>query len=51
MTLGADPTLNYTATATPLTAPAINRHFFVDESGVMRVEVGAAATPASNPVD
>ena len=51
VTLGADPSLNYTATATPVAAPAVNRHFFVDESGVMRAEVGAAATAASLPLN
>ncbi|HYO62252.1 MAG TPA: prepilin-type N-terminal cleavage/methylation domain-containing protein [Pyrinomonadaceae bacterium] len=51
VTLGADPTLNYTATATPVTAPTVNRHFFVNESGVMRAEVGAAATAVSQAID
>ena len=51
VTLGVNPALNYTATATPLDSPSINRHYFVNESSVLRVEVGAPATAASQVVD
>lgn len=51
VTLGANPALSYTATATPLNEPAINKHFFVNESSILRAEVGAPATAASQIVD
>ncbi|HEX8706649.1 MAG TPA: prepilin-type N-terminal cleavage/methylation domain-containing protein [Pyrinomonadaceae bacterium] len=43
--------LNYEAVADPLDDP-INayQHYFVDASGLMRVEIGATATVASTPV-
>lgn len=49
--LGTDPALSYSATATPLADPAADRYFFMDESGILRVAVGAAATSTSAPVD
>lgn len=49
--IGADPARNYTATATPVFMPASYHHYFVDQSGVLRFSVGAAATVASTPLD
>ena len=41
----------YFATATPLTIGRTgNRHFFVDESGVVRFEAAAPADDTSNPI-
>ena len=48
---GAGPSLNYTATATPVVEPATRRHFFVNQTGIIRASVGAAATSASQPLD
>ena len=47
-TAAAPPT--YTATGTPLGANQGSRNYFVDESGVVRVAQGAAATVASPPL-
>lgn len=42
---------NYEAVADPTVDPAGSlQHFFVNASGVMRVEIGAAATITSNPI-
>ncbi|HVF49432.1 MAG TPA: prepilin-type N-terminal cleavage/methylation domain-containing protein [Pyrinomonadaceae bacterium] len=49
--VGADPARNYTATAVPVFMPESYHHYFIDESGVLRFNVGAAATVASTPVD
>jgi prepilin-type N-terminal cleavage/methylation domain-containing protein len=49
--LGYDATLYYSAAATPAAEPARWLHDFVDASGVMRTELGAAATVASTPLD
>jgi len=44
-------TLNFEAVADPAMDPTnAYQHYFIDASGVMRVQVGAAATAASNPV-
>ena len=51
VTPGADPALSYTASATPLREPSTERHFFINESGILRVAVGGAATSSSTPVD
>jgi len=47
VTLDADPTLNYGATATPLYRPTETEHFFVDATGVIHVQTGAAANAVS----
>jgi type IV pilus assembly protein PilA len=49
--LGYDATLYYSALAAPASEPVRWLHYFVDASGVMRSELGAAATVASNPLD
>ena len=49
MSLGATPT-QFTANATPSSANTGTRGFFVNETGVIRSEAGAAATAASNPL-
>jgi type IV pilus assembly protein PilA len=42
-------TLNYEAVADPVLDPTnAFQHYFIDASGVLRVEVGAAATATSN---
>jgi len=47
----ADPETGYSCTAVPITVNRTgNRHFFVDESGVIRFEPASAATVASPPV-
>jgi type IV pilus assembly protein PilA len=44
-------TLNFEAVADPAMDPTnAYQHYFIDASGVMRVQVGAAATASSNPV-
>ena len=44
-------TLNYEAAADPAQDPAnAYQHYFIDASGVLRVEVGATATATSNPI-
>ncbi|HEX8138267.1 MAG TPA: prepilin-type N-terminal cleavage/methylation domain-containing protein [Pyrinomonadaceae bacterium] len=47
----ADPSLNYGATAAPVYDPTTSRYFFVDATGVIRTEAGAAATNTSVPID
>ena len=47
ITVGADPTRNYTAIATPLYKPTVYHHYFVDDSGVLRSSIGSPATVAS----
>jgi type IV pilus assembly protein PilA len=43
--------LNYEAVADPVLDPTnAYQHYFIDASGVLRVEVGAAATATSNPM-
>jgi prepilin-type N-terminal cleavage/methylation domain-containing protein len=42
---------NYEAVADPVIDPGnVYQHYFIDASGVMRIEVGATATTASAPV-
>ncbi len=44
--------LNYEAVADPTLDPTnAFQHYYIDASAIIRVEVGAAATVASNPVD
>ncbi|HEV7375466.1 MAG TPA: prepilin-type N-terminal cleavage/methylation domain-containing protein [Pyrinomonadaceae bacterium] len=44
-------TLNYEAVADPVLDPAnAYQHYFIDGSGVLRVQIGAGATVASNPI-
>jgi prepilin-type N-terminal cleavage/methylation domain-containing protein len=51
ITLDADPAANYEATATPLYEPAASNHYFVNATGVIRNQAGAAATAASPPLN
>jgi prepilin-type N-terminal cleavage/methylation domain-containing protein len=51
ITLDADPAANYEATATPLYEPAASNHYFVNATGVIRTQAGAAATAASPPLN
>lgn len=51
VTVDADPTLNYDATATPLFEPTISDHFFINATGVIHKQSGApadATSPALN---
>ncbi|HEY0004946.1 MAG TPA: prepilin-type N-terminal cleavage/methylation domain-containing protein [Pyrinomonadaceae bacterium] len=50
VTPAAIPANGYTALATPASAPTIWNHYFVNETGVLRFEKGAAATSVSSPV-
>jgi type IV pilus assembly protein PilA len=44
-------TLNYEAVADPVLDPTSSfQHYYIDASAVIRVEVGATATLASNPI-
>jgi prepilin-type N-terminal cleavage/methylation domain-containing protein len=44
--------LNYEAVADPTLDPSnAYQHYFIDASAIIRVEVGAAATLASDPID
>ncbi len=44
--------LNYEAVADPVLDPSnAYQHYYIDASAIIRVEVGAAATIASSPVD
>ncbi len=44
--------LNYEAVADPVLDPAnVYQHYFIDATAILRVEVGAAATVASTPID
>lgn len=46
-----DPEVGYAATATPITVGRTgNRHFYVDESGVVRFATGVAADDTSDPI-
>ena len=47
---GAAAPPTYTCTATPLATTTGNKYYFVDESGVIRFALGAAATVASTPM-
>ena len=50
---GAAPSIRYTATATPSdpSAATIWRHYFIDQSGIIRYQAGAAAGAASTVID
>lgn len=50
---GADPSARYTATADPSdpTSAAIWRHYFIDQSGVIRWKTGAPADATSGVID
>jgi type IV pilus assembly protein PilA len=39
--------VNYYVTATPATTPTVMRHFYADDSGLIREQLGAAATATS----
>ena len=44
--------LNYEAVADPVLDPRnVFQHYYIDASAILRVEVGAAATVASDPLD
>ncbi len=47
VTVGADPALNYDATATPLYEPTTSSHYFTNATGVIHVQAGAPATVTS----
>ncbi|MBA3768281.1 MAG: hypothetical protein H0W99_15150, partial [Acidobacteria bacterium] len=47
----ADPTLNYEATATPVYQPTTSQYYFVNATGVIHSEAGAAATATSPPLN
>jgi type IV pilus assembly protein PilA len=47
----ADATMDYTAEGVPLNLPAINNHFFVNATGVIRRNAGANANASSTPID
>lgn len=47
LTLGADPTREFSVNATPVITPAIWNHYFIDETGVIRFEAGTAADKTS----
>ena len=47
----ADPTSNYEATGSPLYYPTISHHYFINATGVIHSEAGAAATAASPPLN
>ena len=47
VTPGADPSLSFTVDATPTITPALWNHYFIDQSGLIRSQAGAAATVAS----
>ena len=51
ITLDADPAANYEATATPLYEPAASNHYFINATGVIHTQAGAAATAASPPLN
>jgi type IV pilus assembly protein PilA len=51
VTVDADPTLNYGATATPIYDPTASNHYFTDATGVIHVRPGATATAASPVLD
>lgn len=47
ITLDTDPREGYEATATPLTTPTESQHYFIDRTGLLRYEIGTAATATS----
>jgi type IV pilus assembly protein PilA len=46
-----DATLDYTSEAAPLNLPAVNQFYFVNATGVIRKNQGAAADASSTPID
>ena len=46
-----DATQDYTATAAPMNLPAVNHYFFINATGVIRRNLGAAADATSTPID
>lgn len=44
------PGKRFTATATPVDEPATRTHFFVDDTAVIRFEIGVAANAGSPPI-
>lgn len=46
-----DAALDYTAVAVPMNLPAVNNYFFVNATGVIRKNLGAAADISSTPID
>ncbi|HEX8775197.1 MAG TPA: prepilin-type N-terminal cleavage/methylation domain-containing protein [Pyrinomonadaceae bacterium] len=50
ITVDADPTLNYEATATPAFQPTSSEHYFIDASGVIHAQSGAPADANSPPL-
>lgn len=46
----ADPASNYEATAMPNYQPTISQYYFINATGVIHTEAGAAATEASPPL-
>jgi prepilin-type N-terminal cleavage/methylation domain-containing protein len=51
ITPAADPASNYEATAAPLFEPTVSDYYFVNATGVIHVQAGAAATDASPPIN
>jgi prepilin-type N-terminal cleavage/methylation domain-containing protein len=45
-----DPTMGYTATATPVDNPSVWTHYFIDATGVIRSKIGSVATVSSQPL-
>ncbi|HEY0408086.1 MAG TPA: prepilin-type N-terminal cleavage/methylation domain-containing protein [Pyrinomonadaceae bacterium] len=45
-----DATLYYKAVASPANEPTRWQHYFIDATGVMRINLGAPATASSNPL-
>ena len=46
----AVPSESYSGTATPAAAASIWNHYYIDESGVIRFEIGTPASASSTPV-
>lgn len=47
VTVDADPSSNYEATATPLFEPTVSEHYFINGTGVIHKQTGAAADTTS----
>jgi type IV pilus assembly protein PilA len=43
ITVDADPTANYQATATPAFQPTVSMHYFIDATGVIHAQAGSPA--------
>jgi prepilin-type N-terminal cleavage/methylation domain-containing protein len=50
VTPASDPTMDYTATATPTDSPSVLTHYFIDATGVIRSNAGSAAIVSSQPL-